>query len=89
MRSLSFLHRKQKVSVRSIMTSLAKILSLQATTIQRLIPSLSPLETQIPPALFKLLECKAEEGEVVVGQVPCGGAVMRVRPDGCQVEVVG
>lgn len=31
---------------------------------------------------------KAEEGEVVVGQVPCGGAVMRVRPEGGQVEVV-
>jgi glucose/arabinose dehydrogenase len=37
---------------------------------------------------FKPFGQQAEAGEVIVGQVPCGGAVMRVRPEGGAVEVV-
>ena len=37
---------------------------------------------------YKPFGRKAEKGEVVVGQVPCTGAIMRVRPDGGPVELV-
>lgn len=37
---------------------------------------------------YKPFGQKAEKGEVVIGAVPCTGAIMRVRPEGGPVEVV-
>ena len=37
---------------------------------------------------YKPFGQKAERGETVVGQVPCTGAIMRVRPEGGPVELV-